>query len=134
MRRVYRFDATSQRLEGMEAYLHQPDGDALVFEIKKIEYDQPIDPALFSLKVPENVEWLDNEPAQLPDNKKSETMTPQQAAQAFFEACAKQNWNEAEKFCSGPLATREGIPGRIADRPSRRAVPREAQCGVAHPL
>ena len=103
MRRVYRFDAKSQRLEGMEAYLHRPDGDALIFEINRIEYDQPIDPALFSLNVPDNVQWLDvAEP--LPDNAKYEALSPQQAAQAFLDACAKQDWNEAQKFASGPIS------------------------------
>jgi hypothetical protein len=29
-------------------------------------------------------------------------MTPEQAARAFFEACAKEDWEEAQKFY-GPL-------------------------------
>ena len=104
MRRVYRFDAKSQRLLGMEAYLHQPGGDVMVFEIKTIEYGQPIDPALFTLKVPDNVEWIDTGVEMLPDNEKYAAMTSPQAARAFLEACAKQNWSEAEKFVSGPIA------------------------------
>jgi len=31
-------------------------------------------------------------------------MTPKQAAQAFFEACSKEDWVEAEKFSPMPLA------------------------------
>jgi hypothetical protein len=34
----------------------------------------------------------------LPDNAKYENMTPQQAAEAFFKACAEQNWDECLKF------------------------------------
>ncbi len=30
MRRVYRFDAKTKRLEGFDAYLHQPGGDVLI--------------------------------------------------------------------------------------------------------
>jgi ketosteroid isomerase-like protein len=34
----------------------------------------------------------------LPDNKKYEQMTPKQAAEAFFRACAKKDWDEMAKF------------------------------------
>lgn len=103
MRRVYRFDAATQKLEGMEATLHEPSGDVLIFAITKIEYDQPIDPALFSLKLPDNVEWIGGPPA-VTDNKRYESLTPQQAARIFFEACAKRDWPEAAKFWVGPIS------------------------------
>ena len=99
MRRVYRFDAETQRLEGFEAHLHRSGGDVLVLTIERIEYDQPIDPTVFSLEVPENVTWY-KEPARLPDNEKYEKMTPKEAARTFFEACGKEDWNEVEKFWS----------------------------------
>jgi len=34
----------------------------------------------------------------LPDNKKYEQMTPKQAAEAFFKACARKDWDEMAKF------------------------------------
>jgi hypothetical protein len=34
----------------------------------------------------------------LPDNKKYEQLTPKQAAEAFFKACAAANWDEMAKF------------------------------------
>jgi hypothetical protein len=101
MRHVYRFDAKTQRLEGFEAYLHQPGGDILMMAIERIEYDQPIDPAVFSLKLPENVYWI-TDPEPLPDNEKYEKMTPKDTAQAFFEACAKEDWDETMKFRISP--------------------------------
>ena len=99
MRRIYRFDAKTQRLDGFEAYLHRSEGDVLVMAIEKIEYGQPISPEVFSLKLPENVNWY-KEPEQLRDNGKYEKMTPKEAAQAFFEACGKEDWVEVEKFFS----------------------------------
>jgi hypothetical protein len=36
----------------------------------------------------------------LPDNAKYEKMTAKQAAEAFFKACAEQDWNEVLKFWS----------------------------------
>ena len=104
MRRVYRFDAKTDRLEGMEAYLHQPGGDVLVWTIERIEYGRPIDPSVFALKLPKSVRWS-KEPKPLPGNEKYEKMTPEQAARAFFEACAKEDWAEVEKLRPRPLAS-----------------------------
>jgi hypothetical protein len=103
MRRVYRFDAKTQRLEGLDAYLHRSGGDVLVLTVERIDYDQPIDPALFVLTLPQDVQLVDwrkdyKEPQRLPDNKKYEKMTPKEAARAFFEACARKDWDEVQKF------------------------------------
>jgi hypothetical protein len=97
LRRVYRFDAAGSRLEGFDAYVHRPGGDVLVLSVERIEYIEHVDPAIFTLKLPEGVQWS-KEPEPLTDNRKYEQMTPKQAAQAFFEACAQRDWSEAEKF------------------------------------
>ncbi len=109
MRRVYRFDAKTQRLEGFEAHLHRPGGDVLVAVIDRIEYNQPINPEVFSLEFPEDVAWY-KEPERLVDNQKYEKMTPKEAAQAFFGACGRQDWKEVEKFYS-PLS--EDVKGYL---------------------
>ena len=110
-RRVYRFDAQTQRLEELKIYLHQKAGDQMIFTTTRIEYDQPIDPSVFSLELPKDVTWY-REPEKLPDNEKYEQMTPKQAAQAFFEACSNEDWAEAEKFIQ-PLTARvkQGLGG-----------------------
>lgn len=106
MRRVYRFDAATQQLVGLDFYLHRPAGDVLVLTLEQIEYGKPIEPALFTLTLPEDVDVVDYrnlkklEP--LPDNETYEKMTPKEAAQAFFEACAKEDWAEVEKFSIMP--------------------------------
>jgi outer membrane lipoprotein-sorting protein len=102
-RRVYRFDAKTRRLEGMEAYLHEPGGDVLVLSVEHIEYDKPIDRAVFALKLPEDVQWV-KELERLPGNEKYEAMTPLEAARAFFEACAREDWEEVQKFTTFPLS------------------------------
>jgi hypothetical protein len=99
MRRVYRFDAKTKRLEGFDAYLHRSGGDVLILAVERIEYDKPIDPAVFVLKLPDKVA-LYQEPQPLPDNAKYEKMTPEEAARAFFEACGKKDWDEVRKFQS----------------------------------
>ena len=43
--------------------------------------------------------WF-KEPQALPDNEKYASMTAEQAARAFFEACGKGDWDEVAKFVS----------------------------------
>lgn len=105
IRRIYRFDAKSGRLDGIEVYIRQDDKDVKILEVEKIDYDQAIDPAVFTLKLPENVQRIE-EPKPLADNAKYEQMTPQQAARAFFEACGKENWDEVAKFWPMPINDR----------------------------
>jgi hypothetical protein len=98
-RRVYRFDAQSERLEAVQIYLVRPAGDVQIFELSQIDYDQAIDPSVWQLDLPADVSWY-KEPEKLPDNAKYTAMSAEQAARAFFESCAKQDWNEAGKFVS----------------------------------
>ncbi len=99
LREVYRFDAGTKRLESAQVYLlGKPDAEP-IFETSQIDYNQAIDPAVFHLDLPANVSWY-KEPQKLPDNEKYASMTAEQAARAFFEACANEDWNEAEKFMS----------------------------------
>jgi hypothetical protein len=109
-RRVYRFDAKTQRLEGFDAYLHRAGGDVLIWTIERIEYDQPISPAVFTLELPQNVSWY-KEPERLSDNAKYEKMTPKEAAKAFFEACGKEDWKEVEKYWNSSVD--DGLKGNL---------------------
>jgi outer membrane lipoprotein-sorting protein len=96
-RRVYVFDDQSQLLESVKIYLHADSGEKLIFELDQIDYNQPIDPGVFQPQLPANVAW-EQEMQILPDNEKYAAMTPEQAARAFFEACGREDWNEAAKF------------------------------------
>jgi len=98
-RRVYHFDAQSERLEAVQMYLVQGASEVQIFELSQIEYDQAIDPSVWQLELPTDVSWV-QEPQKLPDNEKYASMTPEAAARAFFEACAKEDWTEAGKFMS----------------------------------
>lgn len=101
-RRVYRFDEATGRLEALQVYLHDPAGDVLIVEVDHIEYNPSFDAATFQLALPANVNWI-QEPKVLPDNAKYAAMTPEQAAQAFFEACGREDWSEVAKFVPFPF-------------------------------
>ncbi len=110
-RRVYHFDAQSGQLKAAQMYLVRNSGEAQIFELNEIEYNATIDPSVFQLQLPADVAWM-QDPQTLPDNQKYASMTAEQAARAFFEACAASNWDEAGKFMS-PITdqTKEGLGG-----------------------
>jgi hypothetical protein len=94
---VYYFDAQTKLLKGFEVFVHTDKGDVLIFEVNEIEYNPQIDDGLFKLELPQDVIWS-QQPQVLPDNEKYVNMTPKQAAEAFFKACADANWDEYLKF------------------------------------
>jgi hypothetical protein len=94
---VYTFDSDAKLLEAFSIYVHTEDGDVLVFEITGIEYNLELEESLFVAEIPDNVIWLDDVEV-LPDNEKYEQMGPKETAEAFFQACADENWEEAVKF------------------------------------
>jgi len=97
--RIYTFDAETKLLETLEVYVHTAGEDVMVLQITDIEYNLDIDPELFSLELPEDVIWY-GQPKELADNEKYEQMGPKEMAQAFFQACADENWDEFLKFWS----------------------------------
>jgi hypothetical protein len=54
------------------------------------------DRAFSDQRDPFQMKQLSNE-----ENARYAAMTPQHAAQAFFEACGRGDWNEVDKFCAG---------------------------------
>ena len=101
-RRVYVFDKQNELLESVQVYLHLAAGEVLVLEVDRIDYNTTIDPATFALKIPADVKWY-QEPQKLADSGKYSSLTPGQAARAFFEACGRGDWTEAGKFTGFPL-------------------------------
>ena len=107
--RIYTFDAETKLLETLDVYVHTGQEDVLVFQITEIQYNIEIDPTLFALELPEDVIWY-GQPKELADNEKYEQMGPWEVAQAFFEACAEENWDEFLKFW-----TASAVDQRIKD-------------------
>jgi hypothetical protein len=106
--RIYHFDAETKLLEGLEVYIHAQDEDVLVLEVTHIEYNFDLEPVLFTLEFPDDVIWF-VEPEELTDQSYAQ-MTPKEMTQAFFEACADENWEEALKFY-----TKSEVPQSIKD-------------------
>lgn len=98
-RRVYRFDSQSELLDSVQIYLVRPVGEVLIFDLSQLDYNQPIDAGVWQPQLPANVNWY-QEPQKLADNNKYTSMTAEQAVRAFFEACSREDWNEAGKFMS----------------------------------
>ncbi|MFA6239437.1 MAG: hypothetical protein WC655_00825, partial [Candidatus Hydrogenedentales bacterium] len=97
--RVYRFEPETKLLKGIEIYVHAPQGDVLVFQTLEVSYDLPLDNTLFALEVPKDAITLGETPM-LSDNAKYEKMSPREMAQNFFDACAREDWDEMLKYWS----------------------------------
>jgi hypothetical protein len=94
-KRIYYFDPETNRLEGLEVYVHTDTGDVLVLEIVDIQYDLPLPESLFTLDLPEDMIWH-REPQKLDD--KYQEMKPEETARVFLQACTNKNWDEVLKY------------------------------------
>ena len=108
---VYRFDAKTQRLEGFDAYLHQPGGDLLVLTIGTSSTTSPSIRRSSPSRYRKTVSWY-KETERLPDNEKYEKMTPKEAARAFFERAGKRTGprsrSSTRRSLKGPRSTWAG--------------------------
>jgi len=94
---IYYFDPQTKILTGFQVLIHVKDKEVLVCEATEIEYNLSIDDNVFKLEIPKDAVYF-VEPQVLPDNENYEKMTPKEVAQAFFTACAEENWDEFLKF------------------------------------
>jgi hypothetical protein len=89
--RVYRFDALTKRLAGLQVFVHANGRDVLVFEVTEIRYNEPVDPAFFALEIPQDAIWSVSA-EQLPAAAGALPGTPKEAATLFFDSLAKEDW------------------------------------------
>jgi hypothetical protein len=89
---VYRFDAATSRLTGLQILVHNGGQDVPVFEITNIVYNEPLPAGLFTLALPADVSWMGTA-ADLPVTG-AIPATPREAALAFFEGAASQDWRK----------------------------------------
>jgi hypothetical protein len=88
---VYKFDAATKRLEGLQVIVHAGGKDVTVFELTNVLYDETFSPTLFSLQLPPDVNWF-VEPATLKPSP-AQINGPKEAATYFFEALAREDWD-----------------------------------------
>jgi hypothetical protein len=101
-RRVYHFDAESGLLETVQVYVVRPSGEVQILDVSQIDYNQSIPMDTWTLNLPPDVSWAQSSEnlSKLPDNEKYSSITAEQAARTFFEACSREDWDEASKFMS----------------------------------
>lgn len=106
-RRLYSFDDQTGRLEALRIYVEDNSDYRLVFEVERIDYNEPIAASRFSIELPAGVTWAESSrpdaPAPVANPEKYAAMTPTQAARAFFEACGREDWAEAAVYFPLPL-------------------------------
>lgn len=95
-RRVYRFDAETHMLEGLEVWVRDAGREVLVLATRAITSNAAIDPSLFALDLPADVIW--SRPPEPVRDVRLRNLTPRQVAEAFFSALAARRYDEALEF------------------------------------
>jgi len=102
--RVYEFDPETKFVRNLKVYVHSDAGDVLALEIIAIEYDfemTRIAPAIFTYKLPDDAVWFG---APQPLGQGYQRMRPEEVARAFFQACAKEDWDQVSRLrCLSPV-------------------------------
>lgn len=98
-RRIYRFDAQTERLEDLELWVHAPQGDVLVLETERVSFNETLPAAVFKLKVPPGVAWH-VPPNELPRDEALAAMKPDEVARYFFQALSDGNGKVAAELMS----------------------------------
>ncbi|MDR0842045.1 MAG: hypothetical protein LBP68_01340 [Acidobacteriota bacterium] len=101
--RLYEVDKQSNLLESSKIFMGQPGKGTLIFETVRIDYNQPMTPDVFHPASLENIKWISPEIPETPDDAYYAALSPEQAAEKFFEALGNRNWDEAGKFWRGQL-------------------------------
>jgi hypothetical protein len=101
-REVYHLAADGKRVESVQIFAQKDGAETLVFESTQINYNQPNNPKVFQVDLPQDVVWY-KEPEKVNGPDPYAEMTAEQAARAFFEACGREDWDEAAKFYGVPL-------------------------------
>ncbi|HVP11073.1 MAG TPA: hypothetical protein VMV94_07790 [Phycisphaerae bacterium] len=111
-RSVFQFDVATKRLEEMQILLRDREQDVLIFEVTGIEYNPQLPASAFALELPADVTWYE-EPKVLPDNARYASLSPKEAATAFFDACANEDWDEVQKYWATGINNRfkKGLGG-----------------------
>ncbi|MGD0768180.1 MAG: hypothetical protein ABSB42_08295 [Tepidisphaeraceae bacterium] len=101
-RRIYRFDAQTSRLEGLQIFVHaEPGNDVLVFETTLVEYPDTLADTLFSIDLPQGLQWQDMRKA--PTAKDipptcAPSKKPEEVAQSFFKALSTGNPDAVQPY------------------------------------
>jgi hypothetical protein len=90
--RIYRFDAATGLLLGLQIVLHDSDRDVLVFEISGVRYDEPIPTEVWTLEIPEHaVRGIEAE--EMPRTRPLPA-SAREAAAMFLTGVAQQDWDQ----------------------------------------
>ncbi len=105
-RRVYRFDAETSRLLGLEVWVLTPQGPISVLKTESITFNEPIAPERFVAEIPADAIRF-KEVQILQNNEAYAAMGPAEMVRAFIQSCSAGGWNEALKYTMQDAFTQE---------------------------
>jgi outer membrane lipoprotein-sorting protein len=98
-RRVYTFDKSTYLLKSFDVYVDSAGKEVQVLEIKNIKYNEPVDDANFTIKLPENMNWVDV--IDIETQTGISAGTSAEVAKQFFTACHEEDWATVRQLIPG---------------------------------
>jgi hypothetical protein len=95
---IYRFDSATKRLQGLQIVASMAGHDVMIAEFTGFRYDEVFPQSLYTLLLPPGVDWLTD------PSDKPVTVTfsgPREAAAYFFDALARESWDDALQVIPG---------------------------------
>ena len=100
-RRVYTFDKSTNLLKSLEVYIDSAGKEIEVLELTTIKYNEPVNNANFTIRLPENVNWVSVKDVE--KHTGISGITSEEVAKKFFTACHKEDWATVRQFVPGFL-------------------------------
>ena len=107
-RAVYLVEPKTKLLQQLETYKHDGDDYAFVSRRTFLEYNEPIDPAIFTLDLPADVVHIDQttQAVGLPRGDLSDEEIAVEVVRQFFEALIAEDYAKAGQLLAGIPAAR----------------------------
>ena len=86
---IYRLDSATKRLEGVQVVISAAGGGVVVAEFTDFRYNEVFPASLYALQLPADVNWMNQAGSKPMVNLNG----PREAAQYFFDALAKEEWD-----------------------------------------
>lgn len=98
-RRVYTFDKSTNLLKSFDVYIDSAGREVQVLTIKNIKYNEPVDDANFTIKLPENMNWVEVKDIETKTGISAGTSA--EVAKRFFSACHDEDWTTVRQLIPG---------------------------------
>lgn len=96
-RREYTFDSSTKLLKALKIFVIEGKRETQILEIKKIDYNIPIDAKYFTIELPQGLKW--QEVSNEANSEHFKNISSKKAAELFLEGMANKDWTIVKETC-----------------------------------